>query len=164
MKMTYRFPSSSRQQQGFGLTECILSVGISATSLLAVIGMLMGTLRVAQDAKEETTSGVLLRQLAGEFKDIQKPADPEAAMQPLVVLLDSSMRILEHSKAADGAGVLDTYESGSADLNASSFARIDRVISPAGQKMDQIVIRVETPASAPAAGRNVRLYAALAPK
>ena len=74
---------ASRPAPGFTLAECMLSVAITATSLLAVVGMLMGTLDAAQDSKEETVSGVLIRQLAGELRELQPPAASEAvSLQP----------------------------------------------------------------------------------
>lgn len=150
-------------ESGIGLTECILSVGITATSLLAVIGMLMGTLKVASETREETSTGVLIRQLVGEIKDLPAVTS-EVEAQPMILLVDSSLKVLEHSLAPNGSGITDVYESGSKDLTAASFARIDRVPDPANPRLDRIVIRVESPASAPAAGRTVREYAALSPR
>lgn len=154
---------SRRSRQGFSLVECILSVAITATSLLGVIGMLTGTLVVARDSKEETISGVLIRQLAGEMRDIQPAAEPGAQSQPLVVLLDESMRILKHS-STPGDNVLPMYASGTGLSGATYFARVDRVPDTQDALMDRVVIRVESPASAPASGRVVRQYAALVPK
>lgn len=159
--------------QGFSLAEAILSVAITSSSLLAVIGMLTGTLGVARESKEETVSGVLLRQLAGEIKDLQAQADslptqPPAgnsnqAKQPVIVLVDESMKILEHSRFGS-EGVMAKYQSGTSAKSASAFARIDRMTDPQNPLMDRVLIRVESPASAPASGRSVRSYAALSPK
>ncbi|MES2507300.1 MAG: hypothetical protein V4599_11380 [Verrucomicrobiota bacterium] len=156
---THRRPSF----KGFSLVECILSVAVTATSLLAIIGMLMGTLGVAKDSKEETTSGVLLRQLAGEIREMQAPTQPDAEPQPVILLMDESMKILEHSRF-EGTSVREMYDSGASQASAASFARIDRVPDPADPLMDRIIIRVESPAAAPAAIRTVRRYAALSPK
>lgn len=154
---------SSSSLQGFSLVECILSIAITATSLLAVVGMLVGTLGVARDTKEETVSGVLIRQLAGEIKDLPQPAAPGGKQQPLIVLVDESMKILDHSRFT-GSSIKEMYDSGSPTLTASAFARIDRVPDPQDMLMDRIVIRVESPASAPSAIRTVRRYAASSPK
>lgn len=165
MNMNLLLKQNMRQarEAGIGLTECILSVGITATSLLAVIGMLMGTLKVASETREETSTGVLIRQLVGEIKDLPvAAADMEA--KPMILLVDDSLKVLEHSLSPNGGDIAGVYESGSQNLAATSFARIDRVPDPANPRLDRIVIRVETPASAPAAGRTVREYAALSPR
>ncbi|MBB5038354.1 hypothetical protein [Prosthecobacter dejongeii] len=155
--------SLQKSSMGFSLVECILSVAITVTSLLTVIGMLMGTLGVASDSKQETTTGVLIRQLAGEIKDMTPPAKPEDEPEPLIVLVDETMKILEHSRF-NNSNVKESYNTGSQLASAASFARIDRVPDPENTLMDRIVIRVESPASAPAENRQVRKYAALCPK
>lgn len=154
---------ASRPAPGFTLAECLLSVAITATSLLAVVGMLMGTLDAAQDSKEETVSGVLIRQLAGELRELPPPAAPGAEPQPLILLVDETMKVLKHSRF-DGASVVEEYRAGAPAMGASAFARVDRVADPADPLMDRIVIRVESPASAPEGRRQVRRYAALSPK
>ncbi|WP_146848423.1 type IV pilus modification PilV family protein [Brevifollis gellanilyticus] len=158
-----RTKHSRRCQQGFSLVECILSIAITATSLLGIIGMLAGSLSMAKDSKEVTISGVLIRQLAGELRDLPRPAEPGAQAQPLVVLLDESMRILKHS-SVPADNVLAMYDSGTSLPSATYFARVDRVVDPNDPLMDSVVIRVESPASGPAGGRTVRRYASLIPK
>lgn len=154
---------SRRSRQGFSLVECILSVAITATSLLAIIGMLAGSLSMAKDSKNQTISGVLIRQLAGEIRDLPPPAASGAQSQPLVVLLDESMRILKHS-SVPAHNVLPMYDSGTSLPGATYFARVDRVADPADPLMDSVIIRVESPASGPAGRRTVRRYASLIPK
>ena len=73
------------------------------------------------------------------------------------------MKILKQSSAT-ADDVLPMYASGTLLANASVFARIDRVTDPEDLLMDRIIIRVESPASAPAAGRIVRRYVASSPK
>lgn len=150
-------------REGFSLVECILSVAITVTSLLSVIGMLAGTLGIARDCKQETISGVLIRQLAGEIKELPKQATPDSDPEPLIVVVDEGMKIVHHS-LYDGNEIAAMYELGTLDANAASFARIDRFPDPEDPLMDRVVIRVESPASAPSARREVRRYAALSPK
>ncbi|MES2597743.1 MAG: hypothetical protein V4662_20525 [Verrucomicrobiota bacterium] len=154
---------SRRSLQGFSLVECIFSVAITATCLLGIIGMLAGSLTIAKDSKETTISGVLIRQLAGEIRDLPRPTEAGAQAQPLVMLLDESMRILKHS-SVPAQNTLAMYDSGAKLPGATYFARADRVVDPADPLMDRIIIRVESPASGPAAARSVRQYAALIPK
>lgn len=161
--------AAHRRRQGFSLAECMISVAISATSLLGVIGMLTGTLGVAKDSKEETVSGILLRQLAGEMRDIPSlpppPSNGGSALpqEPTIIMVNEAMQVLDHSRYA-GSNVSKAYERGSVDTTATAFAQLKRVAIPGDKLMDRIVIRIETPASAPAGTRIVREYAALSPK
>lgn len=158
---------------GFTLAECMLSVAITATSLLTVLGLLTGTLDVARESKDETAAGVLLRQLAGEIRELDSAATPtvpptaavsgEQAAQPLIVLVDESMKVLQHSRF-DGQGVVENYRDGSPLFTAAAFARVDRWADPLDPLLDRVVIRVESPASAPEGNRKVRRYALLSPK
>ncbi len=156
-------PFSQRPPQGFSLVECMLSVAITVTSLLAVIGLLMGSLGAARVSKQETTSGMLVRQLAGEIRDVAPPTTPDGVQQPLILLVDETLKILEHS-SVNGSKLKETYMTGSPKTSAAFFARIDRVADAENPVMDRIVIRVESPASAPAANREVHKYAVLSPK
>lgn len=168
---TFSFPSvflgrrhSRLSRRGFGLAECILSVAITATSLLAVVGMLSGTLSAARQSREETIAGVMLRQLVGEMKDLPQSPKPGVKPQPVVVLMDEALQILEHSRYPGGAGILETYKSGSSNPAASAFAWIERIPDPQDTMMDRVIIRIESPAAAPATARTIRQYAALSPK
>lgn len=158
---------------GFTLAECMLSVAITATSLLTVLGLLTGTLDAARESKDETVAGVLLRQLAGEVRDPDTAAPPAAppaaaasggeAAQPLILLVDDSMKVLQHSRY-DGPEVAEAYRSGSLTFAAAAFARVDRLSDPQDPLLDRVIIRVESPASAPEGNRKVRRYALLSPK
>lgn len=165
--------TARRAAAGFTLAECMLSVAITATSLLTVLGLLTGTLDVARESKDETAAGVLLRQLAGEVRESDPaaslPAPPaaaasgEEAAQPLIVLVDETMKVLQHSRY-DGPAVAEAYRSGSPTFAASAFARVDRLADPQDPLLDRIIIRVESPASAPEGNRKVRRYALLSSK
>lgn len=161
-----RRPCRHSSRHGFSLAECILSVAIAASSLLAVVAMLTGTLGVARNSKEETVSGVLLRQLAGEMRDLPSlppPNQGNAEPEPLTILVDEAMKVLDHSRFAE-SNIKKAYDGGSPLATASAFARVKRVAIPGDALMDRIVIRIESPASAPAGTRMVREYAALSPK
>lgn len=148
--------------KGFTLTECLLSVTITATALLSVIGMLMGTLGGARDARAETVSGLLVRQLAGEARELAPPSEDEPQKE-VIVLLDQAMQVIGHSRVNEGQ-LKARYDMGTSDQAAAVFASMRRVRDEKDLLMDRILISVETPASAPVGQRKVLQYATLAPK
>ncbi len=146
--------------KGFTLAESLLSVAITATALLTVIGLLIGALSEARDSRTMTISGMLVRQLAGEARELS--SDPTAPRE-VIVLVDSALQVIGHSR--DGAGGLASeYQSGSADPVASSFARMVREDDANNPLLERVMITVETPASAPANQRRVFHYATVASK
>ena len=151
-----------RSRQGFTLAECILSIGITSTALLGVVGMLAGTLDGARDARVETISGMVVRQLAGEMKELTAEGATSNSRREVTVLLDQAMQVLGHSRKS--AGVEGWYQSGAHQTEASAFARLAWETDPLDPLMERVVIQVETPASMPQGMRKVMRYAALSPK
>ena len=145
---------------GFSLAECLLSVAITATALLAVIGMLIGALGEARDSRTMTVSGMLVRQLAGEARELMQETD---SPREVIVLVDSALQVIGHSRSI-GDSVGSDYKSGTANPNAFSFARLERKDDPVNPLLERVMITVETPASAPADQRKVFHYATVAAK
>lgn len=150
-------------ENGFTMTECLLSITITSTALLAVIGMLMGTLEGARDSRSETVAGPLVRQLAGEARELAGATEAGAPPQEVVVLLDQAMQVMGHSRMS-GARVLEQYAAGASGAEAGWFAKMRKVPDERDALMDRIVITVESPAGAPQGQRKVLHYATLAPK
>jgi hypothetical protein len=151
-----------RKRSAFTLAECILSIGITSTALLGVVGMLAGTLDGARDARVETLSGMMVRQLAGEMRELVADEGAINQQTEVTVLLDQAMQVLGHSR--QGGAVESWYQSGAAAIEASAFARLVWQADPTDPLMNHVVIQVETPASLPAGLRKVVRYAALSPK
>ena len=152
--------STRLSRKGFTLTECLLSVAITSTALLSVIGLLLGALGEARDSRSMTASGMLVRQLAGEARELTQ--DPNAPRE-VIVLVDSALQVIGHSRRSDG-GLSSEYRAGSSDPNAASFARLQRQNDGANPLLERVLITVETPASAPANERRVFQYATVASK
>jgi type II secretory pathway pseudopilin PulG len=148
------------RRDGFTLTESLLSVAITATALLSVIGLLIGALSEARDSRAMTIAGMLVRQLAGEARELA--ADPAAPLE-VIVLVDSALQVMKHSRET-GGGLNGEYQTGSSDPAASSFARMVREVDVSNPLVERIMITVETPASAPAQQRRVFHYATVAAK
>lgn len=160
--MNVFFTTAKSSQRGFTLTECLLSVTITATALLSVIGLLVGALGSARDSRLQTASGMLVRQLAGEARELMQ-MQPETAPREVIVLLDHAMQVLGHSR--DSGGSLDSeYRAGSSHPLAASFGRLVRTEDAADPLLERVLITVETPASAPADQRKVFHYATCAAK
>lgn len=158
--MMYSYTPKSTLRSGFTLTESLLSVAITATALLSVIGLLIGALSEARDSRAMTISGMLVRQLAGEARELA--ADPNAPLE-VIVLVDSALQVIGHSRE-NGSSLSGEYRSGSANPTASSFARMVRENDSGNPLLERIVITVESPASAPADQRRVFHYATVAAK
>ncbi len=144
--------------RGFSLAECLLAVSITATSLLGVIAMLAGAMSSARDSRMQTVSGMLVRQLAGEARELAR----EETTGDVVVLYDSAMQMMEHSRR-DGS-VRARYETGSSASEAATFVRLQRENDRDNPLLERVMITVETPAAAPAGERKVLRYATLAAK
>jgi|GEM_PF-6462446 len=162
MKLTRSTQSQSRflSRHGFTLTECLLSVAITSTALLSVIGLLIGALGEAQDSRSMTSAGMLVRQLAGEARELNQ--DPNSPSE-VIVLVDSALQVIGHSRNSSG-GLSSEYRSGSSNPEAASFARLQRQNDVLNPLLERILITVETPASAPADQRRVFQYATVASK
>ncbi len=145
---------------GFSLAECLLAVSITATALLAVIGMLAGAMSSARDSRLQTTSGMLVRQLAGEARELfQEGAEAPA---DIVVMFDSAMQMMSHSRR--DTEVHARYQNGCDEPTAATFVRLQRAPDQDNPLLDRVLITVETPASAPAGQRKTLRYATLAAK
>jgi uncharacterized protein (TIGR02598 family) len=160
MKSTFFTNQFKSKSKGFTLTECMLSVAITATGLLTVIGLLVGVLSESRDSRAMTISGMLVRQLAGEAREIMRENNPP---REVILLVDNALQVIGHSRQSDGA-LNGAYSSGSLDPAASSFARLSRQDDRDNPLLEKITITVETPASAPAGQRRVFHYATLAAK
>ncbi len=144
---------------GFSLVESILSVGIASSALLAVIGLLAGTLGGARETRNETVAGMLARQMLAEARDEVQRSTAPVLPQVSVLLVDSAMQPVAHSRT-DG-GVTGTFKSGSPNLRAAYFARSEVVQSVKQPGMLEAQITVEAPASAPEGKRHVHRYVSL---
>ncbi len=160
MTKTNTLKTTHTGSAGFSLAECLLSVAITATALLAVIGMLIGALGEARDSRTMTVSGMLVRQLAGEARELMQEAN---SPREVIVLVDSALQVIGHSRSI-GDSVGSDYKSGTANPSAFSFARLQRNDDPTNPLLERIMITVETPASAPVDQRKVFHYATVASK
>lgn len=141
---------------GFGLAECMISIAISGSALLAVIGLLAGGLGSATDAKTETMAGMLSRRLVLEARQ-------ELAVGPIPVLpltryfvWDTAMQTMESSLKTGGGA--SEYNTGSAKLKAALVGRYQLTQSLELPGMLRVEILIETPAAAPAGQRKVHRY------
>lgn len=144
---------------GFSLAESIISVGIASSVLLAVIGMLAGTLGGARETRTETIAGMVTRQMLAEAReDIGQTPSP---VLPLVqvVLLDSAMQTVARSREA--AGLVEQFRGGTNDLRGAYFARSEVSQSNEHPGMNELLVTVEAPASAPEGKRKVHRYVSL---
>ena len=152
--------SQRRGSAGFSLAESIISIGIASSVLLAVVGLLAGSLGGARDTKTETVAGMVARRLMAEARhDVN--ANPAVATGEVtnLLLLDDAMQPLATSRA--GGLSEGDYETGSADPRAVYVARSARMPSVRQPGMLDLEIRVETPASAPRGQRKVFRYVSL---
>jgi type II secretory pathway pseudopilin PulG len=149
----------TRGRGGFSLAESILSVGIASTVLLAVVGMLAGTLGGARDTKTETVAGMVAGQLMAEAReDVSRSAAP---VMPLVnvLLLDGAMQTLARSR--EDAGLIGQYRGGAGDPRAAYFARSEVWPSLRQAGMYELQVTVEAPAGAAEGNRKVFRYVSL---
>jgi type II secretory pathway pseudopilin PulG len=154
---------------GFSLAECMISIGIASSALLGVVGLLAGTLTGMRETRMESASGLIMRQLLAEARDLAQTRVEQtggAGNQNLeiVVVYDEAMRILEHS--VQNPAALSTHTTGSSDQRAFWMGRVIRDPLPLAVDplMDRLVITVEAPAGQPPESRKVRQYASLVPK
>jgi type II secretory pathway pseudopilin PulG len=147
------------QESGFSLAESIISVGIASSVLLAVIGMLAGTLGGARETRTETVAGMVTRQMLAEAREdlLQVPAPALPLTQ--VVLLDRAMQTLSRSR--ENAQLAETFLGGSPDLRAAYFVRSELTESMKHSGMKELSVTVEAPASVPAGKRKVHRYVSL---
>lgn len=157
---------------GFSLAESLISVGIASSVLLAVIGMLAGTLGGARETRSETVASVLARQLAAEAKEelTNLASGPVASNWRMVMLLDQAMQTLGHSRT--DASVLAAWETGDSAPRAAYWGRVE-LLPPiqAGAAAEEgttlvtetdavhrLLVTVEAPAAAPAGARKSHRY------
>lgn len=144
---------------GFSLAESIISVGIASSVLLAVIGMLAGTLGGARETRTETVAGIVTRQMLAEAReDVGRVPGPALPLVQ-VVLLDSAMQTVARSR--DVAGLVDQFKGGANDLRGAYFARAEVSLSIEHPGMNELMVTVEAPASAPEGKRKVHRYVSL---
>jgi type II secretory pathway pseudopilin PulG len=168
MKTTSAFKKRFNAR-GFSLAESLISIGIASSVLLAVVGLLAGTISGARDSRQETVAGMIAGQISNEMRqwsDAGRSIGAANHASEIVVVLDDAMQILQHSVRPSDRGVVSDYAGGSRDLRAAWIARAQRVALPASQDplMDQMVVTVESPASAPRISRKVSRYVSLVPK
>lgn len=144
---------------GFSLAESIISVGVASSVLLAVIGMLAGTLGGARDTRSETVAGIVTRQMMAEARDDIAATPPPVLPLVNILLLDSAMQTMTRSR--DNSGLTGEFRGGSNDLRAAFFARSEVTLSMNHPGMYELQVTVEAPASAPEGKRKVHRYASL---
>lgn len=144
---------------GFSLAESIISVGVASSVLLAVIGMLAGTLGGARETRTETVAGIVTRQMLAEARDDMSAISPPVLPHVNVLLLDSAMQTLAHSR--DNAGLNGDFKIGASDLRAAFWARSEVMLSVNHPGMLELQVTVEAPASAPEGKRKVHHYVSL---
>ena len=141
------------------MAESIISVGIASSVLLAVIGMLAGTLSGARDTRTETVAGMITRQMMAEAREDMSRTPLPALPHVNLLLLDSAMQTIARSR--DSRGLTGDFKGGSNDLKASVFARSEVIQSVDHPGMYELQVTVEAPASAPEGKRKVHRYASL---
>jgi len=146
-------------QNGFSLAECMLSVAITGSTLLAVIGLLAGGVGGARDAKTETIAGILSRRMTAEAKEDMKVRPLPGLPFARFFLWDETMQTLETSRMA--AGLEGEYEGGSSKMGASLIGRSLVSISPDLPGVFHLEITIESPAAAPVGQRKVHRYETL---
>jgi hypothetical protein len=148
-----------RFRGGFSLAECMLSVAITGSTLLAVIGLLAGGVGGARDAKTETIAGILSRRMTDEAKEDMKVRPLPVLPLARFFIWDEAMQTLETSRTASG---LDgDFRSGSSKLGASLIGRSQISLSPDLPGVFHLEITIESPAAAPAGQRKVHRYETL---
>jgi type II secretory pathway pseudopilin PulG len=144
---------------GFSLVESIISVGIASSVLLAVIGMLAGTLGGARETRTETVAGMVTRQMLAEAREDAGQTPGLALPMVQVVLLDRAMQTLTRSR--EDAGLVEKFKGGTDDLRAAYFARSEVSLSDEHPGMYELLVTVEAPAAAPEGKRKVHRYVSL---
>ena len=141
--------------RAFSLAETLLALAVAATALVAVIGLLAGTLRTSLECRHQTAAGLLAQRLAEEFQAV--------ARAPEILLVNHSLQpLLSRSDHAETAETV--YLAGSPLPAAAYFARIDILPAKDGEATSapRLLIRIESPAAAPAPQRHVQSYVTLA--
>jgi hypothetical protein len=141
------------------LAESIISVGVASSVLLAVIGMLAGTLGGARDTRSETVAGMVTRQMMAEARDDMAQIPLPTLPHVNILLLDSAMQTMARSR--DNPGLTGDFKGGSSDLSAAFFARSEVIQSVNHPGMYELQVTVEAPASAPEGKRKSHRYASL---
>lgn len=139
---------------GFSLVETLLALSIASSAVVAVIGLLAVSLSLAQQCRTRTAAGQLAQRLAMAWRTEVPP--------PHLLLVDQSLKALLPPEATDEAQA--AYDTGSLHPAAAYFARISAQPASATEIHGTIrlLIRVESPASAPAGRRKVHHYVTLA--
>ncbi len=140
---------------GFSLVETLLTLSVASSAVMAVIGLLAISLSLGQQCRTQTAAGQLAQRLAMAWRTEVQP--------PHLLLVDQSLNALLPPEAADKTQA--AYDTGSLHPAAAYFASISAQPAPAGETNGAIrlLIRVESPASAPAGRRKVHHYVTLAP-
>jgi type II secretory pathway pseudopilin PulG len=146
-------------QKGFSLAECMLSVAITGSTLLAVIGLLAGGVGGARDAKTETIAGILSRRMTAEAKYDMKATPLPALPLARYFLWDEAMQTLETSRTV--GGLEGEYQGGSSRVGASLIGKSQISLSPNLPGVFHLEITIESPAAAPAGQRKVHRYETL---
>lgn len=142
-----------RLQQGFTLVETTVTAGIISTALLAVLGLFSASMTTSRQTREMTGANLLARRLALEVTQ----ADLMRGNNQVVAVFDESLKLVASS--VGNGNVIAWYERGAVVREARYIASIERERPPAGViGASEIVISVESPASAPAENRKAHRY------
>lgn len=149
----------SLSNAGFSLAECMMSIAISGSALLAVIGLLAGGLGNARDAKTETVAGILSRRMIEEAREELKSGTVTAQVLDRYFVWDSAMQTLDSSLRTGGGEA--EFKTGSAKVAAFMVGRYRLTRSLTNPGMMHVEMLIETPAAAPAGQRKVHRYESL---
>jgi len=162
--------SPSQTRAGFSLAETVISVGITSSVLMAVLGLLSTNLTGARDTRAETAAGILVRRLAAEAMVAHAPTvnddgevvEERADGQSHIILVSQGLETIASTRLR-GRPIGQLYESGADQPEAAFFGTVKRDPWPADPTLSRLVITVESPASAPAGSRKLNRYVTLAP-
>ena len=152
-------PLPASRRGGFSLAESIISVGIASSALLAVIGLLAGTLGGARETRVETVAGMVARQMLAEAREEMQVVPTPALPRVTLLLLDSAMQSLANSRT--DSGLTGAFQGGSPDPRAAYFARSEITPSLTQPGMLEAQVTVEAPANAPIGKRKIHRYVSL---
>jgi len=142
-----------RLKRGFTLVETTVTAGIISTALLAVLGLFSASMTTSRETREMTGANLLARRLSLEVTQ----ADVLGDNNRVVAVFDESMKLVA-SSLIDG-NVASWYNTGAAARNARFIVSIDRTPPQLGViAASEIVISVESPATAPAGNRKAHRY------
>lgn len=163
--------SSLRTRSGFSLAETVISVGVTSSVLMAVLGLLSTNLTGARDTRVETAAGILVRRLAAEAMVTHQPTlhedgeiegEEQADDTPHIILVSQSLETIASTMQPD-LPIEPLYQSGADQPEAAFFGTVERQPWPTDPTLSRLVITVESPASAPAGSRKLNRYVTLAP-